>query len=112
VNYSIPVEIQVHTVWAWFNMLLKKENLMQYSWNTIQDFNGTTWYGYQNAPYSGPLKIITSIENISIQSKNLNINGEKNIYTYYMRLWALIDELQAAWKYTWIIQFGIELQYD
>jgi hypothetical protein len=111
-NYSTPVEIQVHTVWAWFNMLLKKQSLMQSNGNTIQDFDGTTWYGYQNAPYSGPLEVVTSIENISTQSKNLNVDGERNTYTYYIRLWALIDKIQAAWNYEWNVQFWIQLQYD
>ena len=111
-NYSTPVEVQVHTVWANFNMLLKKETLMQYWVHTIQDYDGATWYGYQNSPYTWSLQVVTDIETIWSQSKNLNINWEKNIYTYYLRLWALIDDLQAAWNYNWNVQFWIQLQYD
>lgn len=112
-SYSTPVEIQVSTVWASFNMLLKKENLMQsWNWDIIQDYDGWNWYWYQSAPYSWPLEVITNIENIWTQSKNINMNWEKNTYIYYMRLWALIDELQAAGNYNWNIQFGIQLQYD
>lgn len=111
-NFSTPIEIQVLTVWAEFNMLLKKENLLEYNWNVIQDFDWNTWYGYQDSTYTWPLQVISDVETIGSQSKNVSITWERNTYIYHIRLWALIDNLQSAWDYRWNIQFGIQLQYD
>jgi len=78
----------------------------------MNEYDGTTGYWYDSTPLNGTIQSISSIETFASQSANINTNWEKNIYTYYVRLGAIIDELQSAWDYSWNIQFGIQLQYD
>jgi hypothetical protein len=43
--------------------------------------------------------------------KNINADWDLNTYTYTLKMWAIIDKLQAGWDYTWKINFWIELDY-
>lgn len=112
INYSLPIAIQVETIWAEFDLKIKKNQDLTSHNNTIQEYNSSSWYGYDLAPMWSGLNTISSVETFANQSKNININGQKNIYTYYVRLWAIIDQLQSAWEYTGDIKFWIELKYD
>lgn len=112
INFSTPVEIRVETLWAEFDMKIKKSWDFSSHNNTINQFNGNTWYGYDSTPLDWNLTNISNVETFANQSKNINVNWEKNIYTYYIRLGAIIDELQSAGDYSGNIQFGIQLIYD
>ncbi len=112
INFSTPVEIRVETIGAQFDMKIKKSWDFSSHNNTINEFNGTNWYWYDSTPLDGNLTNISNVETFANQSKNVNTNWEKNTYTYYVRLGAIIDQLQSAWDYSWNIQFGIQLIYD
>jgi hypothetical protein len=43
--------------------------------------------------------------------KNINTSWDINIYTYTLKIWAIIKKLQSSWNYSWKINFGIELDY-
>ncbi|MDA7494798.1 LamG domain-containing protein [Candidatus Gracilibacteria bacterium] len=111
-SYSTPVEVQVRTVGAEFNVLFRKQTPLMYGTTELEDYDGSTGYGYDQSPYSGTLQVISTTEMLGNQSKNVNLNGEKNTYTYYIQLGALIDEVQAAGNYNGNVQFGIQLQYE
>ncbi len=112
INFSTPVEIRVQTLWAQFDMKIKKSWDLSSHNNVLNEFDSINWYWYESSPLNGNLTAISEIETFASQSKNINLNGEKNIYTYYVRLGAIIDQLQSAWNYSWNIQFWIQLIYD
>lgn len=70
-----------------------------------------TWLWYQAAPYSNTINTIATNQIIWNQIENININWEKNIYTYEIQLWALVDFGQSWWDYIGNVHFNIELDY-
>lgn len=112
INYSQPIEIQVETLWAGFDLKIQKEQNLSSHNNSINDFDTNYWYWYDATPLWDWLASITSIETFITQWENINQNWEKNTYIYYLRLWAIIDELQSAGNYDGKIKFWIQLQYD
>ena len=111
INFSTPVEIEVKTVWAQFNILMQENLTPSYKTESLPWYDGVEWFGHEKSPFNGTLQSISWIETIWTQSKNINTQGNKNTYTYFVRLWAIISEQQAAWNYNWEMRFGIELDY-
>lgn len=112
ISYSTPVEIQVQTLWAGFDMLVRKQTNFSSHNNTLWDYDGSKWIWYDTTQVNGNLTSIPVVEKFATQSQNINTNWERNNYTYYIRLWAIIDELQSAGYYSWNVNFWIKLQYD
>lgn len=109
--YSQELEITVKTLGAAHEIFLKK-NTDLISWSdTIEQYNGT-WYWYDLWPsYSNSISDFWVSSSIGSSNANINTNGDKNIYTYRIKIWALIDIQQAAGDYEWSIDIGIELEY-
>jgi hypothetical protein len=82
-----------------------------YDTESIMSWDGSTGYGYDAQPYTGNISTINNPQVIASQIWNININGEKNTYTYTIKIWALIDLNQASWEYTWTLDFNIDLNY-
>ena len=111
INFSNPVEIQVKTLWAKFDILMQENLIPVYKTEILPWYNGTEWFWHEKSPFNGSLQKISWIETIWTQSKNININWEKNTYSYFIRLWAIISPEQAAGNYNWEMRFGINLDY-
>ena len=110
-NFSDTVTITVRTVGAAFNVIMDRSSLLEYTPDIIPSWNGSQGYGYDTSPYTGDISAIWTNELIAIQGENINTNGSKNIYTYDIKIWALVDMDQATWEYEWFLDFGIELIY-
>jgi len=111
-NFSSELTITVKTVWAGFDVLLNKNTTLAYSSETISDWDGTAWFGYDQDIYTGNISLIALDENIGTQASSINTNWNLNTYTYKIKFGAIIDALeQAGWDYQWSVDFGIELDY-
>lgn len=94
--------IIIETVWAWFDLEMLKNWLFNANWTDIIDFDWDYGFGYDldNWWYTWNINSFNiSWVNIDSISKNININWNKNIYTYRIKYWAKIDVTQAAWYY-------------
>lgn len=110
-NFSPELTITIKTIWAWFDLILNKWTLLNYFWVDILDWNWINWYWYDKTPYTTAINLINTNEIIATQIPNININWEKNTYIYWLKLWAKITEEQAAWNYSWTINFWLNLDY-
>lgn len=111
-TFSDEVTITVKTVWAWFDLTMNTPiPELNYVWETIWAWDTTTWFGYEEAPYASALSLIGANQNIGNEVKSINTDGEKNTYTYNIKLWALINNSQVWWDYEWKIDFWINLDY-
>ena len=109
--YSWELEITVKTLWAAHNVFLKHNTDLAYLTEDIPQFTGLG-YGYDLWPtYSNTITNFWTSTIIWAQSASINTNWLKNIYTYRVKIWALIDMQQAAGDYEWLIDIGIELDY-
>lgn len=103
--------ITVKTVWAWFDLVLSKTaNFLNWTIEII-DWDWSKWIWYEVYPYSDTINVIWTDTIIRSESWSINTNWEKNIYQYFIQMWALIDEEQAAWIYEWYIKYNIKLNY-
>jgi hypothetical protein len=105
------LDITVKTVWAWFDLILNKDSNLT-TWTVdILDWNWTTWFWYDQDPYSSTISIINTNETIATQTWSINTDWNKNIYIYSIKIWALTWEEQAAWEYSMPIKFWLNLNY-
>lgn len=110
-SFSNTVTLTVKTVGAGFDVSMNMPvPSLNYSPNSIAPWNGTTGFWFALTPYTSISAIWTN-QLIATQVKNINTNGEKNTYTYDLKLWALVEMQQASWDYMGNIDFGIELGY-
>ncbi len=70
-----------------------------YSSENISSWNGVTGYGYDQSPYTSNISSIGVNQNIATQGVSLNTNGDKNTYTYSIKIGALTELDQAAGDY-------------
>lgn len=109
--YSDELIVTVKTVWAAHNVLLKSNTDLQYLSENILPFS-TLGYWYDLWPtYSSSISNIWNTSVIGAQAENINTDGNKNTYTYRVKIWTLIDSQQAAGDYEWLIDIWIELDY-
>ena len=104
------ITITVKTIWAWFNVKLKKnENLQLNSWEVIPYYDWTIWMWYDK---NNDWNLSDYNDDIILNdSWTLNTDWELNTYTYNLKIWAIISAQQMAWDYSWKIDFLIELAY-
>lgn len=111
-KFSPEIEITVKTVWAWFNLILNKTQLMtNHNSDEIVDYNSVEWFWYDKEIYSWWITQISLNENIWTQSKILNTDWNKNTYTFKLKTATLITAEQAAWVYETRLKFWIQLDY-
>ncbi len=109
--FSNELEITVKTVWAAHDIFLKK-NTDPINLSEIIPGFSTTWYGYDLGPtYASTLTNFWSPVLIWTQTASINTNGNKNTYTYRLKIGALIDFQQAGGDYQWSIDIWMELDY-
>ncbi len=103
--------VTVKTVWAWFRIKLKKNKALTHTNNNdfIPYYNWSVWMWYDKnnnwnlSDYNDDI--------ILSDSWTLNTDWNLNTYTYTLKMWAIIDKLQAAGDYSWKIDFWIDLDY-
>jgi len=103
--------ITVKTIWAWFNVILKKNKTLTHTNNNdfIDYYNWNIWMWYdKNNDWN-----LSDFNNDIILSDSWTLNTDWNLntYTYTLKIWAIIDKLQAGWDYNWKINFWINLNY-
>lgn len=110
-KFSDSISLSVHTVWAPFRILLRKNTDMQYDSESIPLWDGGKWYGYESPPYANTIHTIGNNEIIINEASTINTHGNKTVYNYEIKIWALIDNLQTWWEYIWNIDFEIQFDY-
>jgi len=109
--FSDELTVTVKTVWAWFNVIMNKTTELNDWTNNIDSWDWSDWFWYDQDIYSWNINQITTNEIIWTQISTLNINWDKNTYTYKIKAWALITEEQFSWEYTSTLDFWISLSY-
>ena len=103
------ITITVKTIWAWFNVKLKKNLKLTHNSDTIEYYDGTIWMWYDK---NSDWNLSDYNDDIIIQkAENLNTDWNLNTYTYVLKMWAIINDQQASWNYEWKIDFSINLDY-
>lgn len=110
-NFSDEIILTVKTVGAWFQLYFDNPNELIFDTSTIDAWDGSQGYGYEITPFSWSITAINANQNIFSQTKNININGEKNTYTYTLKIWANIPDFQDSWDYIGNLGFRIVLDY-
>ncbi len=110
-TFSSPATLTVQTVWAWFDLTMNASPNLSYSSYNILTWDGSTWFWYEQSPYVNTISTIVTDQNIATQAWVLNTNGERNTYTYNLKMWALVNIDQTSWEYLWDVDFNIEFDY-
>ncbi len=101
--------VTVKTIWAGFKVKLKKNQTLTYDTDTIPYYDWSLGFGYDK---NDDWNLNDFNDDIIMQEvENINTSWDLNIYTYTLKIWAIIDLQQSAWDYTGKINFGIELDY-
>ena len=109
-TFGDTLTVTVKTIWAPFRVKLKKnQKLKNNNSDEIIYYNWTIWMGYDK---NNNWNLSNFNDDIILQrAKNINTNWNLNTYTYTLKIWAIIDQMQASWNYSWKIDFGIDLDY-
>jgi len=111
-TFSPEINITVKTVWAWFNVIMNKTQLMtNHNSDEIRDYDWVKWVWYDQEIYSGDVTAISTNTIIANQAAILNTDWNKNTYTIRFKTATLITEEQAAWSYDSKLKFWIQLSY-
>ena len=110
-EFSDEITITVKTVWAPFRILLNKNQNLEISWDSINDWDWSKGFWYDKETYSNTISKINDDEIITNQTWSLNTSWEKNTYEYKIKIWALVEDLQSWWIYSWNLDFNINLEY-
>lgn len=110
-NFSPSVTVTVKTVGAGFDVTFDRSTIFTQWSQEIQSFTWWLGYWFQQFPFTNSISPILNNQNIAAQAQLININGEKNTYTYDIQIWALINMQQAWWDYIWNLDFSINLEY-
>lgn len=104
--------VSVKTVWAWFNVTMSQQNALNNIPDTIPNWDGTKWFWYELSPF-GSVNTIGSWSTLVTESQNINLNWEKNIYTYDIKYSVLLDfiDVYSAWNYESLVDFHIDFDY-
>jgi hypothetical protein len=109
---SDTLTITVKTVGAAFDVTMLKQTDMDNTENIIPDWDGSLGFGYQPSPF-GVVSSFGAGNLVASQGANLNINGDKNIYTYDIKYSVLLDIIEnySAGDYESLLDFRIDLDY-
>ena len=103
--------VTVKTIWAPFKVKLQKNQELTHSnWSDfIPYYDGSIWMWYDK---NNDWSLSDYNDDIILSdSWTLNTKWDLNTYTYTLKMWAIIEQLQAWWDYTWKINFNIKLDY-
>jgi len=98
-NFSDTVTITVKTVGASFNVLLNRSSNFTEGVENIPSWDTVKGYGYDQSPFSSSISTINTDEVLATQSASINIDGNKNTFTYNLKIGALVEEDQSAGDY-------------
>ena len=100
-------------MWAWFDIIMSQQVEMMSSGELIPNWDGAKWFWYEAEPF-WTVATVGSGVNIASEIQNLNVNGEKNTFTYDMKYSILLDLIDAypAWEYESLLDFHIDLDYN
>lgn len=110
-SFSDTITITVSTIWAWFDVIMNRSSDLSQWIENIASWDGSSWYGYQQASFSWTISTINTNQNITTQANIINTNGDKNIYSYDIQIWALILPDYAAGEYEGNLDFWINFNY-
>ncbi len=102
------VNVEVWTIGAPFRIVVKKQTNLTYSGYVIQDYDWVLWYWISTGVV---LNAFATGFVLASENWNLNVNGNLNTYNYSFNLWAIVDQYQTAWFYTWYIEIVVEFDY-
>ncbi len=110
-TFGDTLTVTVKTIWAPFKVKLKKNKALTHTNDSdfIPYYDWSVWMWYDKND-DGNLSDYNN-DIILSDSGTLNTDWNLNTYTYTLKMGAIIDKLQAAWDYSWKIDFGIELDY-
>ena len=116
--WTNEVTVTVRTVWAWFDLTHSKSALITNWLNTIWDYDGVTWYGYdlyksENGTVSNYDNILQAItgSNIWTITKSIDTTWNRKTYIYKIKFGWNISPAQEAWQYTTNSIFNISVNY-
>jgi hypothetical protein len=105
------ITVTVNTVWAPFQVIMNKTQMVEWHSFQLDDWNWAKWVWYDKFPYSSSITMMNTDELLWSQSGSINVNWLRNSYTYKIKMWALIDNLQAWWNYQANLSFWLNLTY-
>ncbi len=108
-NFSDSISIQIETIGAAYEIFLVQWDNLSNNLDIIDMFNWNRGYGYQIEPYNNTITSFWPRLLIAGNSKNINTNGEKNVTSYSIQIWAIIDSIKSQWLYEW--NFDVEVRY-
>ncbi|NUJ97685.1 hypothetical protein HGA92_02755 [Candidatus Gracilibacteria bacterium] len=108
------ITLTIQTVGAGFSLYLKNNTPpTNGTGNMIEDWDGTKGFGYDFAPYTGSVQKINNSNIVLVsQNKNLNTNGEKNTYTYKIKLGAYTNYSHSSGNYNGELGFIFSSEYQ
>ena len=110
--FSPTVFVTVKTVGAPFDVMMNTNTPLTYTPESIPTYDGSIGFWYEQGPgYTSSLFEIVTNQLIASETSSINLNGNKNIYTYEIQLGAIVDIQQSAWEYEWSLDFDIQLDY-
>lgn len=96
----------VKTVWAPFELQMSKDSDFSNAWwSIIIDWDWSVWVWYDKNPYTMINKNINANPVVWTWALNINVNWEKNTYTFPIKIGTLITDETAAWNYNMSISF-------
>jgi len=106
------LRVEVRTIWAAFRVNMEKQTDLQNPPDIVGDWDGVKGFWYSPDPFITTNSFWSWIT-IAGESRDLNIDGEKNIYTYDIKYSVLLDmqEDYSAGDYESLMDFIIELDY-
>lgn len=111
-NFSPELIITVKTLWAVNKLFMSQNWDFSNSWTVLNNWNWTSWFGYDKFPYTNNINLINQNEIIWSNSLSINTSWEKNTYTYKVKLWVLFDDLElSSWNYSTKLNFLLQLNY-
>lgn len=109
---SGELEITVQTIGAPFRVEMEKEVPLSNGSDSIEDWNGSTGFWYDQENYTWNIMSINTPVNITTQWENLNLNGNLHTYSYKVRYGAVINtENFSAGEYETTLAFEIAFDY-
>jgi len=96
----------IKTVWASFEVQISKDtDLLTSEWSILIDWDWSAGVWYDKNPYTLVNKNINNNPIVWTWATNININWDKNIYTFPIKIGTLISEEQEAGIYNMSLSF-------
>jgi hypothetical protein len=112
-SFAWDITVTVKTIWAPFKVILKKNAALTND-SSPSDFipyhDSSLGFGFDKN-FDWSIVDISTNEVIGQEVLNINTSWDLNSYSYTVKLWAIIDQLQSWGNYTGSIDFDIQFDY-